>query len=95
MSEVECFSCGIKGHYASKCPHKLDKDKSKSDSEDDGIEAAGHVTWTEVNDYCTFSTYQVLAASDGGFSRTQVLIDNQVDISGVHPSLLQNIMPAE
>ena len=28
-------------------------------------------------------------------ARTEVLIDNAADVSIVHPSLLQNIMPAE
>mmetsp|Transcript_9406 Transcript_9406/g.13614 ORF Transcript_9406/g.13614 Transcript_9406/m.13614 type:complete len:103 (-) Transcript_9406:187-495(-) len=40
----------------------------------------------------TFNTTldQVNAVSDGRFTRTQVLIDNQADVSIVHPSLLRN-----
>ena len=50
------------------------------------------MTWADAS---TSSTYQVNSVSDTRFGRTEVLIDNAVDVSIVHPSLLHNIMPAE
>jgi len=74
-------------------------DKSKKaeseDEEEDEDKASGHVTWAAHHEYCTFSTYQVNAVSDSRFKQTEVLIDNQADISIVHPRLLRNIMAAD
>jgi len=91
MSEVECFSCGIVGHYANACPHRIDK-KKRAGSEDEEDTRLGHVTWA---DGCTFSTYQVNSVSDCRFTRSEVLLDNAADVSVVHPTLLRNIVPAE
>jgi len=76
-------------------------DKSKKaeseDEEEDEDKALGHVTWAAHHEYCTFNTYQyqVNAVSDCRFKQTEVLIDNQADISIVHPRLLRNIMAAD
>ena len=90
-SEVKCYNCGIVGHYANNCPHKFDK-KKPADSEEEDDERLGHVIWADAT---TFYTYQVNSVSDNRFGRTEVLLDNAVDASIVHPSLLRNIMPAE
>jgi len=68
--EIECFACGIEGHYASACLHKLEKCKKTQDlgSEDDDDERV-HVTWGD-SEYCAYSTYQVNAVSDCRFART-------------------------
>ena len=87
MSEVECFNCGVIGHYANKCPEK----KKHADSNTEEEERLGHVTWADAS---AFSTYQVHSVSDNRIGRTEVLLDNAVDVSIVHPSLLRNIMPA-
>ena len=61
LSEVECFSCGIKGHYANACPHKIEKTKKLQDSgSEDEKEVHVHVTWGD-REYCAYSTYQVNA----------------------------------
>ena len=93
-SEVECFNCSIVVHYANRCPHKQDKQerKKRSDSHDEDEARLGHVTWADAS---TFSTYQVNLVSDNRFARTEVLIDNAVDVSIIHPWLLRNIMSAE
>ncbi len=53
------------------------------------------MTW----DASTFMTYQekVVNATGmvGKFKRTEVLLDNQADVSVIHPSLLREIGPAE
>ena len=90
LADVESFLCGLKGHYANKYPYKMEKAKKaeSKDEEDDEYLASGHVTWADTNEYCTFSTYQVNTVSDSRFKQMEVLIDNQVDISIVHPRLL-------
>jgi hypothetical protein len=91
MSEVECFNCGIMGHYANACPHRMEK-KKRAESDDEDDERLGHVTWADAS---TFSTYQVNAVSETRFARTEVVLDNAADVSVVHPSLLRNIVEAE
>ena len=71
------------------------KKAESEDKEDEWYSASGHVTWTVTNKYCTFSTYQDNAVSDSRFKPTEVLIENQADISIVYPKLLRNIMAAE
>ena len=50
------------------------------------------MTWADAS---TFSTYLVNSVSDNRFASSEVLIDNAVDVSIVHLSLLRNILPAE
>jgi len=74
----------------------MDKSKSKAESDDEDEESAsGHVTWADTRDYCTFTTYQVNSVSDNRFKPTEILIDNQANVSIVHPDLARNIEPAE
>ena len=92
-SEVVCYGCGLTGHYSTRCPYKMDKSKSKAESDDEDEESAsGHVTWADTRDYCTFTTYQVNSVSDNRFKPTKILIDNQANVSIVHPDLARNIM---
>jgi hypothetical protein len=71
------------------------KKAESEDEKDEEHSASGHVIWADTIEYCTFSTYQVNAVSHSRFKPTEVLIDNQVDISIVHPKLLRSIMAAE
>ncbi len=91
LSKIECYACGAMGHYANSCPYKNENKKSKSQDDDDEDEGMGHVTWIAS----TFTTYQVNSASDSRFKRTEILLDNQANVSIMHPDLLRNIMPAE
>jgi hypothetical protein len=85
---VECFACGELGHYANTCPQR----KQNKNSQDDSDDKQAHATW----DASTFVTYQVNATGmTGKFKTTELLLDNQADVSIVHPSLLQELQQAE
>ena len=71
MNKIECFACGEMGHYANKCPQR------QSDDEQDDKQKHGHVTW-HADIFCT---YQVTAIQQGRFKASEVLLDNQADIS--------------
>jgi hypothetical protein len=88
---IECFTCG-ENHYASNCPHrkKLMSAKQQQEGQDDG-DAFVNAAW-EANVY---HTYQVKAVGMSGFSGTEVLLDNQADISIMRPELLQQLRPVE
>lgn len=77
---MECFTCSELGHYFNKCP-------MKKTAEGNGKEDMSFVkaTW----DACTFVAYQVHATGMiGKFKQNKVSLDNQVDISVIHSSLL-------
>jgi len=86
---IECFTCG-ENHYASNCPHrkKLMSAKQQQEGQDDG-NAFVNAAW-EANVY---HTYQVNAMGMSGFSSTEVLLDNQADISIMRPELLRQLRP--
>jgi hypothetical protein len=80
-TETKCFVCDEPGHYENKCPHKK-KQTQESDADESEIEDRhGHVTW----DASTFVTYHNVMniAAMSKFKRTEVLLDNQVDVSVV------------
>jgi hypothetical protein len=84
---IECFACGELWHYANKCPTR-----KADNNEDDDINRNAHVTW----DASTFATYRGYATGMvGKFKRTEVLLDNQGDVSVIHPTLLRELEPAE
>ncbi len=75
-AQVECFTCGELGHYANICPTKNKANNEEADNRH------AHVTW----DASTFVTYQVHATGlVGKFKRSEVLLDNQADVSVIHP----------
>ena len=68
------------------------QEKRRATSEPDSEERSVHLTWNAN----IFSTYQVNSAVlEHQFGRNEVLIDNQANISFVHPSLLGDVNPAE
>ena len=84
ISEIECYACGEKGHYANKCPSRQPRDK-------DDEERHSHFTTAS-----TFVTYHVHnAANQGQFKPTEILLDNQANISIINPMLLRNIQDAD
>jgi hypothetical protein len=87
MSKIECYACGAMGHYANKCPSRQQRTDS-NENEEQEQDRNSHVTWHAS----TFNTYQVCTASqEGRFKRSEVLLDNQADVSIVHPSLLRDV----
>ena len=89
ISKVECYACGAMGHYANKCPSRQQRTDSNENEEQDQEEArSSHVTWN-ANAFTTHQTYAV--AQEGRFKPSEVLIDNQANISIVHPSLLRDV----
>lgn len=88
---IECFACGEFGHYSNKYLQR----KRAEDGYDENNSRSAHVTW----DASTFATYQVKKVNATGmlvkFKRTEVLLDNQADVSVMHPFLLREIGPAE
>ena len=76
---VKCFNCGEE-HYINHCPEFLQFKKAKE--EESKLAAA---TW----DASTFTTYQVNAIGVNGFKPTEVLLDNQANISIMRPELLR------
>ena len=84
LSHIECFRAG---HYANNCPSR-----KKTNEDNDSEERSAHLTWNAN----MFGTYQVNnAVKAQEFGRNEVLIDNQANISVVHPSLLRDVQPAD
>jgi hypothetical protein len=81
--KLECFICGDE-HYASNCP--LKKKTKEKEQQDAFVNAA----W-EANVFSMSLTYQVNAVGLGSFSETEVLLDNQADISIMRPSMLREL----
>jgi len=89
---IECFICGD-DHYATDCPLRkklIENNKVKTNDEED--EAAVNAVW-EANTFATVRTYQINAVGFSGFKSTEVLLDNQANISIIRPELLRQVQP--
>jgi hypothetical protein len=87
---IECFICGD-DHYATDCPHRkklVESSKVTANEEDE--EAAVNAVW-EANAFGTVRTYQINAVVFSGFKSTEVLLDNQANISIIRPELLRQV----
>jgi hypothetical protein len=98
MTKVKCFNCGCKGHIAPNCPEK--EAEQETTAKDDEGKAKSFVTWEdgweEQEEIGTYVPYQVMNASEGrGFHEYDVLLDNQADVSIVHPRLLREVIQAD
>jgi hypothetical protein len=95
-SQLECWYCKEKGHFSSRCPKKK-KDKEKESKAAEGL---AHATWQEElegNMFCTVCEYIVNNAVNvtQQLKTTEILLDNQANISIAHPVLLKNVHPSE
>jgi hypothetical protein len=90
--KIECFICGD-DHYATDCPHQkklVENNKIRTNKEKE--EGAVNAVW-EANAFATVRTYQINAGSFSGFRSTEILLDNQADISIIQPELLRQVQP--
>jgi hypothetical protein len=91
LSCITCFVCGVKGHNASQCPKKTQVVR------DDVEEEAGvNATWEveqEANMFVSIEEHIVHNAVglETSLARKEVLLDNQADISIMHPSMLSDV----
>jgi hypothetical protein len=89
---IKCFICEGP-HFANKCPdRKQSADQDESGNED---ERHAHMTWGEATMFRTYLEKQVNAIGYSGFRETEILLDNQADISIMRPGLLRAFKPAE
>ncbi len=89
-SDIECFNCRKKGHYANKCPDK--KPSAAAVDEEDMIHTL-NATW-EASTFCTSTIHSAVDRSLK-LQRDEVLLDTQADISIIHPSLLRQVQQTE
>jgi hypothetical protein len=95
LSHIQCFRCGEYGHYSTSkdCPkHESKKNRGK--------EANVNGTWGAWEDVAgVFLTIQeveqVSVYMMKGLLPLEVLLDNQANISIVHPRLLKNVRDSE
>jgi hypothetical protein len=89
---IKCFICEGP-HFANKCPER--KQSANQEESGDEDERHAHMTWGEAAMFTTYLEKQVNAIGYSGFRETEVLLDNQADISIMKPGLLRAFKPAE
>jgi hypothetical protein len=98
MSKVKCFNCGKKGHIAPDCP---EKDPEKNEEAEN--KRKQYDTWEDADEkdisqeLSSYVTCEVYKSMEGisKFGKYDLLLDNQADVSIVHPSLLRDVLVAE
>lgn len=94
-ANVECYGCGELGHYKSACPNKLNSDDNYTDSKAPTAEQATPTT-SSGQAYSTRSFRLVFNTGKRAlFKWWEVLLDNQANMSIVHPKLLTNLHPTK
>ncbi len=109
MSKVKCFNCGKLGHILPNRSEKATEREVEDEDETEKIKAKAFVSWEDdwaeeeaavedaENQAGTYITYQVCNGVGGEhrFKNYDVLLDNQADVSVIHPRLLRQVMKAE
>ncbi len=84
-----CFISDKEGHFTNECPQQKQAAAAKQEEDDERV---SYLTW-ETSTFMAFK--QVNAIGYTGLSVTEVLLDNQADISMLKPSILRALAPAE
>jgi hypothetical protein len=109
LSKIKCYGCRKKGHMKNSplCPKNIEKVKKEKQEAGGGEDAFMNATWCKE---CEGSMYTTVRFEDEeikeyvvgmavnamrGITLTQVLLNNQADISVMHPMLLRYVRPAE
>jgi hypothetical protein len=105
MSKVKCFNCGKFGHISPNFPEKeAEAEQTAADDHDvEKSKARAFVSWEDgweqEDDQAvgTYTTYRVCNGvdSDSQFRNYDVLLDNQADVSIMHPRLLRQVIRAD
>jgi len=92
LSKVKCYGFGKKGHMKNSplCPKNIEKAK-KAKEEAEGGQNAFMRFKDEIEEFVVDAAVNATK----GITLTQVLLDNQADISVMHPMLLRDVRPAE
>jgi hypothetical protein len=84
-----CFISDKEGHCTNECPQQKQAAAAKQEEDDERV---SYLTW-ETSTFMAFK--QVNAIGYTVLSVTEVLLDNQADISIMKPSILRTLAPAE
>jgi hypothetical protein len=88
LSCIMCFICVVKGHHALQCTKRAQVVKCNLEEE-----AGVNATWEveqEANMFVSITEHLVYndVVLEYGLTRKEVMVDNQADISIMHPSML-------
>jgi hypothetical protein len=96
LSHIQCFKCKEYGHYSTSpdCPKKQEQARAHLTTEETWEEYEANVFMT-VTARIAEHTINEAVHMTRTLKPTDVLLDNQADISMVHPRLLTGVKPAK
>jgi hypothetical protein len=95
-TDIQCYICAQYGHYANKCPEKKQTSVTREGTDAVQEQSRAHTTWHAAT-FVTIKEVTVNNAVDGStaLKRNQLLLDNQADVSIIHPDLLTHLNKAD